>query len=319
MRDRLREALDRLREVRDEPDSPGRRREIAKALGDKNNYVVGSAADIVAKESIDGLDDALESAFRRFMENPIKRDPGCKAKLAVIEALRSTSPYATDVFLQGIHHIQLEPAWGKPVDTATSLRSVSAFALVESLHPDALLHVADLLADENAHCRSAATQAAAAAPHTIAAASLLRFKLHIGDREPEVIGHCMDGLLSIARESSFELIAGYLDGPDSILAENAALSLGTTRSPEAFDVLRRWWERTVRLDVRALGLVAISLIRDADSRDFLIEIVARGEEVDALDAVKALELYRHDDEVWAGVEAAAAGNTSAVLAASRSE
>ena len=56
--------------------------------------------------------------FHRFMENPVKTDPGCSAKVELVTALHDLDCAREEVFLQGLRHVQKEPGWGPPVDTA---------------------------------------------------------------------------------------------------------------------------------------------------------------------------------------------------------
>src|SRR2546429_6216171 len=57
----------------------------------------------------------------------VRRDPGCVAKTGIVHALLSFGDAAaSDVFLRGVVHVQREPAFGPPIDTAPELRATSA-------------------------------------------------------------------------------------------------------------------------------------------------------------------------------------------------
>ena len=63
------------------------------------------------------------------------------------------------IFLSGIRHVQKELRFGGSDDTAASLRGSAAFGLVRIKHPDVMLLLADLLADQEKASRIAAVQA----------------------------------------------------------------------------------------------------------------------------------------------------------------
>ncbi len=85
---------------------------------------------------------------------------------------------------------------------------------------------------------------------------------------------------------------------DAKTAEVAALALAESRLPEAFDILRSWWEQVKSLELRRTGLLAIAMLRYDDALEFLLSLVAEGKISDAKDAIAALSIYRQDHRLW---------------------
>src|SRR5262245_17374001 len=122
--------LARLSELRKEPLSPPLVAELRRALGDASNLVAAEAAEIAGALGLSELAGDLVAAFERFMVEPEESDKRCRAKIAIVEALNKIEYDRDDVFLRGIHHVQMEPVWGKSEDSAGHLRGASAFGLV---------------------------------------------------------------------------------------------------------------------------------------------------------------------------------------------
>src|SRR5580700_3354450 len=104
---------------------------LRKALANRNNFVVAKAADLVRQFQLTQLIPELLTAFDRSFENPVKSDPQCWAKNAISRALAHFEHQDAEVYLRGMHHIQLEPVWGGTSDTAGTLRATCALALVQ--------------------------------------------------------------------------------------------------------------------------------------------------------------------------------------------
>lgn len=95
------EALAALRSVpREQAVEPAR-----KALRDRSNYVVSKAATIAGEMGIAELIPDLVRAFDRFMTDPVKTDPQCWAKNAIVKALKDLNHDDPIVFLRGIEHV----------------------------------------------------------------------------------------------------------------------------------------------------------------------------------------------------------------------
>ena len=133
--------------------------------------------------------------------------------------------------------------------------------------------LADLLADPEKVARSAAAKALGASG-ALAAIPLLRFKARVGDEEPEVVVECLTGLVNADPEGSLSFVGGFLDADEEV-AEGAALALGESRRPAAFEILKSHWPRA-RLD-ESLGrvvLLAIAITRLSTALDFLFGVLA---------------------------------------------
>jgi hypothetical protein len=91
-------------------------------LNSKYAVVVAQASKLIERSQIHELLPDLVTAFERFLVDPVKTDPSCLAKVAIAETLYRLEHNHADVFLQGIHHYQLEPVYGGYMDTAPKLR-----------------------------------------------------------------------------------------------------------------------------------------------------------------------------------------------------
>ncbi len=295
-------ALERDPSLEENPPSDGVITALRKALSSKNNHVVARAAQIVGNYEIEALTIDLAQAFERFMDNPTKRDPGCRAKLAIAESLYRLDYREECVFLTGIHHVQMEPTYGGKVDTAAALRGMCALGLVRMNYPDVMVELAQLLADPESDARIAAARALAYA-HQEASFSLLHFKILVGDPHPQVLCECFTALLKLAPKASLPFVAHYLNDEDNAVCEAAALALGETRPPGAFEVLRQAWEKTLDSALKRTELLALAMLRDKQALDFLLSLVAEASLPNARAALTALDMYQHDAKLWERVEA----------------
>jgi HEAT repeat protein len=277
---RLEDRLAALSDLRREPDSPEARKELTKCLASKINLLAAKGARIVGDCKIDALAPQLVEAFDRFMTDPATSDRRCEAKLAIAKALEDLEYPSPEPFLRGIRHVQMEPSFGPPVDTAIELRAICAIGLVRTNYPDLGVELVNLLTDKQRDARAGAARAIAYWG-TLAGALLLRFKILTGDREPEVIGECFNGLLHIEGARAVDFVAGYLEDQSEAVAEGAALALGESRRPEAFEILKRH----AKSYLRRTALLAIALLRSDASVEYLKSLLP-----DA-DAAKALEIY----------------------------
>ena len=126
---RLEDQLVALGALRREPRRPGAVEELSRALGDRSSFVVAAAARIVGEAAIAELVPSLRPAFDRFIENGAETDKSCQAKMAIVNALLTAEFEDAELFLRGMHCVQLEAAWGPPVDTAAQLRGMCATTL----------------------------------------------------------------------------------------------------------------------------------------------------------------------------------------------
>jgi HEAT repeat protein len=243
---------------------------IRKALRDRNNFVCSKAAalagDLLLRDTIPDLIDA----FDRFLKDAAKTDPKCWAKNAIVRALKDLVHDDPEVFLRGIAHVQMEPVWGPPVDSAAALRSACALTLVAcSLPRDAILiHLADALADPEMRVRSDAARAIAQLPGPDSIL-MLRVKAQAGDREPAVIGQCFLSLLGIDARGSIPFVARFLTGKNEDLRFEAAAALGECPELQAVETLIARWKVERDAEMKRAIVLSLGVSRMAEAKEFL--------------------------------------------------
>jgi HEAT repeat protein len=304
----LEHTLAGLARVRQDPLAETSLAELRRVLAGKSSHAVARAAQIAGEFEISQLTPELLAAFERFMTAAEKADPTCAAKTAIAEALYRIGADAGAVFLRGVCHVQMEPVWGGKADTAGGLRAACAFGLVRMHHEDAMLALADLLADAEAPVRADAARALAYSEDA-RGVPLLRLKVRSGDDSPEVLLECMLALLKLGPATALPLVAAFLDRPDAATREAAALALGQSRLPQAFDVLREKWERTPEPSLRRTTLLAIAMLKEERAIEFLLSLVREASGPAARDAIAALAVYRHDAALVVRIRGAAEDRT----------
>lgn len=302
--DRIELALEKLGGVRRDPTSAASIDALRAALRGRSPHVAAKAAEIAGEGEVGALVAELVAAFERFREAPAKSDPSCVAKTAIVEALDRLGAREEEVFLRGIRHVQLEPVWGGKTDTAVGLRAASAFALVNTGCHEALTPLAELLADPEPRARAAAARAIGASGEP-AGVPVLRLKALLGDAESEVLSDCIAGLLQLAPEESAAFAGRFLDAPEGAAREAAALALGGSRRPEAFPVLRDWWQRCGDDESRRTALLAVAMLKTDVAVEFLLGLVREAPGPTARLAIGALELHRYDEALVRRVREAA--------------
>jgi HEAT repeat protein len=289
----LEEKLAAIHRIKEEPARADHTEELRRGVGDKSNLVVAAAAAIVGELSIVELSAELESAFERFLINPVKDDKLCRAKIAVIQALDKLEHGRPDPFRKAARHVQLEPVWGGQADSAAPLRASASIALarVGSREDQPLL--VDLLADPEREVRIAAAQALTCfEPDT--AGLLLRLKVRCGDDEPEVLSECFSGLLAVDPRANLSFVSGFVRPESSSHCEAAVLALGKSRLPEALAELKECRNRVFSTGLKEQILLAIAMLRVPAAIDYLLEVVASESEKDAIAALFALKIHNYD-------------------------
>lgn len=297
-------ALDALRESSEHDRVDALRR----ALGDRNNFLVAKAADLVREWDLKQLTPELLTAFERFFEKADKTDPQCWAKNAISRALAAFEYQEADIFLRGMHHIQLEPVWGGRSDTAGTLRANCALGLVQCRsvsETDLLAHLIDLLADKDKAVRTEVVRAIEQVGSP-SASLLLRLRAVLGADEPEILGACYGGILRIEGVSAIPWVSRFLSSADDSAAE-AALALAGTHSPEGFKVLRQCFDEAKDSWWRSVLLSAIALTRQDAALEFLIDLVRR-ESLDAEGAIEAILRSGPSDETVQALDKLVANN-----------
>ena len=303
------EALKSILAIREAPEKFDLKRDLAPFLRHKSNHVVAAAAGTAERLEAEALAQDLGDAFIDVMQNPSKRDPGCKALLAIAKALAAMDQAAARVYFLGIRHVQMEASFGPPVDAAAELRGVCAQGLARMLHPDALPECVTLLADREPAARAGAVRAIADSGAS-EGGLLLRLKALLGDKDEQVTAECFAALLRIAPAPSLEFVAGFLRGESDEVAEAAAFALGESHLAAAFPLLRRAWDETPVPERRRTLLLAMAMLRLDEALEFLLARVAEDSERTAEDAVAALSIYARDEAIRARVEASVAARGS---------
>lgn len=274
--------------------APDAHETLRAALRSSSGILAAIAVRRIVEHRIESLLGELQPAFERFLEDPVKRDPQCRAKIAIARAMDSVEFWDDRVLVVGLRVTQLE-GMSPPEDTAAELRGVCGLAHARFNRRDALDVLARLLADPHRTARLAAAQGLGEAGRPDATA-LLRYKIAEGDDEPEVLSAAMESLLLLAREPSIPFLIEILV-ESGLRAEMAALALAGARISEAFDPLVAWCKSCPPADRHRSGYLAIALLRSEASTAFLLGVVGRGSADDALAAARALATFKVDPAV----------------------
>jgi HEAT repeat protein len=300
------EALEALRQT---ADADARREHLRTTLSDRNNYLVSRAAALVAEFRVEELMPALVAAFERFFIDPVKSDPQCLAKSALAKALRSMGCRDARVYLRGIVHVQLEPAWGGRADSAGTLRGTCALALTDCPLDDIeiLTYLADGLADPDKLVRIDSALAIAQLGRREGAVPL-RLKLLLGDPESDVMGHCCTSLLSVAPDGAASFVGRFLQSDNAAVQLEAASALAQCRDPHAIDILKEFWQEPLTsFDMRRALLMSLGASPVRDAAVFLLDVVSQESAALAASALSALALSRFRDELRPNIAAVVAG------------
>lgn len=310
--DSLKNKLSRLEEIRSKPQSAETVEALQEALRSKSNHLAARAAEITSELGFSELEDDLVAAFERFLEDPVKADPGCSAKTSIGECLYWLGSQREDVFLLAIQHVQLEPTYGGKQDTAAKLRAFGALGLVRSLYPGVMVHLADLLADPELDARIGAVRAIVSAGRE-ASVPLLRFKALSGDEDPRLLQACFRGLLQLDPDSSLSFVSKFLEHDNEVVNETAALALGESHAEGAFEILRSWCEKVIHSPQAYIGLTAIALLQSDQGIDYLLSVVAGERTALAREAVAVLKIYQDDARIWGKVKKAASRRSDPII------
>ena len=300
--------LARLSAIKADPSSPDAVAEIAKALRGKSTVVAAQAAEIVANAKLESLESALLEAFARFMS---EADKGCIAKSAIARALLEIESRAELTVMRGARHVQMEPAFPRAVDVAGEMRAVCAVALVNMRSRQAITVLVHHLADTEPFVRAAAVRTLAAHGGD-AAEALVRYKLLVGDDDVAVIADCFPAAIALTRSTA--AVEPFLDSRDEILREAAILSIGESRAPRAFELLRDRWNGEFDPEMRKLLATSIALTRQPAAIEFLVQRAAQDHSKVAIIAIEALAIYRSDDAMRAKLAEIAQKRGGEVLA-----
>jgi hypothetical protein len=315
--DPIERALDRLGELRHGESSDAATTELRGLLRNRSNLVVAKAAMVVRELRIVALMPDLVAAFNKFMSDAPRLDRRCAAITEIASALYEMDYDEPDPYLVGIKHVQLEASFGPPVDEAAKLRGVSAQGLLRTRDGDALLEIVPVLVDREPAARIGAIRALGTNGGE-AGVLLLRLKILTGDSEAAVLAECFAALLTASPEKSVGFVAGYIDADDEATAEAAMLTLGESRLPAAYKVLKDKWARTVLMPEKKVLMAAMAASKLDEAIAFLVSLVESAGTAVAAAAIEALSIYRHNERVSKSVRIAAlARNDKAVVEAYR--
>lgn len=304
---RIEERLAALRAI--DPAAPDAQDLLRDALHAGSGLLAAAAARLIAEHRLEALVPELAPAFELLREDPVERDPTCRGKIAIARALHELDHWDDRVLVAGLTIEQLE-GWGGTRDgtrddTAAELRGVCGLAHAHFGRADALDVLADLLADRERTARVAAAQGLGEAGHPDAAA-LLRYKIRVGDADPEVLTACVESLLALARDRAHGFLIGLLARHDD-RAEIAAIALGGARVVSAFEPLVTWCGGCLPAQRHRIGFLALALLRHDPATAHLLGVV-RDHPRDAVAAARALATFKDDPSLGEQIREAAASH-----------
>ena len=299
-----------LNAVREDLQSPHAHKLLRESLGDRSNHVIGRAADVIGETADQSFIDDLLPAYDRLMDNPLKTDPGCLGKTAIVRTLLTLQYDVAEFYRRGIEYRQLEPIWStsidpadKSKDTASELRGTCAAGLVLCASGlEVLNRCAVLLTDRWDDARLGAARAIGMLRQA-EGAPLMRLKLLTGDKNPEVIGECCASLLQLDCGEGVSFVVRFLRSQRAEVCVQAALALGASRLPGTFEPLRQAWEHQREPAVRESLLMCIGLLRSSEASDFLLSLIESNRLGAAPDAIKALKAFGKSVELRQRIEA----------------
>jgi len=270
---------------------------LSKALGHRHYRVVAVAAKICEERFVYSQEKELVKAFRRLLNNPVKKDPNCIAKNALIRALTAIDCADVVFYLDALHYRQMEPVWGGSVDTAVDIRGSAAMGLANTDYPRAAMELAPMLTDPEVPVRRQVVQAMAVL-RPEQAEPLLRLKAVTGDEESEVTAEVLGALVRMEPEMSAPFVAGFMDAEDAVLVESAVLALGDASASETLEpLINKYEDEWIQLDQRRLLIRGIALHRHQRAMEWLLEQLTEGSQPIAVAIIETLAEFRHNEQV----------------------
>ena len=192
----LDDKLAAIRKLRGQPISAEHHAALRKYIGDRSNLVVAAAAAIAGESAIIELAADLEASFDRFLGDPLKDDKLCRAKIAIVQALDKMEYQKAEIFRESGDRRAARAGLGRDRRTPPRPRAASLVAMARIEGRGALPMLVDAMTDPAKDVRIASAVALGAVG-TEAAGLLLRLKIRLGDRDPEVLSECLSGLLAV--------------------------------------------------------------------------------------------------------------------------
>lgn len=308
----LEDELDEVRLAASDPFAPESAVRLETALSSKKGLVVERAAKVVKERALAGYAERLRDAWLRLVDAGPTADPGCRGKVAVLEALDVLEWMDTEPFLAAARFVQEEKAWGPPVDTAAGVRSRGILALARQGWSDLPLLAGERFSDAQPPVRAAVADALAGFGERSTAGLLLQ-KLDVGDDDPLVTLACMSALLSLAPDWGLERLAPLLSTGNAEEREVAALALGQSNRPDAGELLLAQLEVAASSSQREPLLRALGLHRSDKAAAALLERIATAPPKDAEAALHALAPRRFEPGLREKIVDAVKRNTRADL------
>jgi len=288
---------------------------LRKALTDRSNLIVAEAAKTATELNLSELIPDLLTTFDRLFEEPVKSDPKCWGKTAIVKALARLDYSESAPFVRGSQHIQMEPVWGGQEDSAVQLRANSFLALVQCTDVtrfEVLRQLVNAMSDPADPVRIEAVRAM----HQLGGEEcslLLRLKARVGDRRPVIIGHVFDALLNMERDQAVPFVAEYLSSGDEALRDEAALALGASRLSGGLKELVETWKSIRSEEFSEVLLRAISSSRLPEAIEFLLDLLRNGTARGSAAAAEALKLHEASSEMRTLIDEAKRNRSQAEL------
>jgi hypothetical protein len=309
-KDPLKEALQKISELRADGSSGENVAALRKAIQKQAGVVVAKAAEVAAEWNAAKLAQDLHDAFYRLSKNGLEDDPQCWGKAAIIKALYDLAWQDTKVFVDACKTIQLEPVYGGKGDSAVNIRTAAIQALAQLPTADTLTVIntlADLLADESSKVRAEAARACVYC-QPLLVSPLLRLKVRSGDAEPRVLGVCFDTLLIAHPDSeTVNLVLEYatpkpllkrLATSQDVVQSEAIASLASSGLAEAVNAATKLYP-TLDAQLRRVLLTSLGGSNASEAFNFLCSIVKNAPANEAKWGLEALnsKLYDPDSKV----------------------
>ncbi len=276
---------------------------LRKALSDRANLIVAEAARAAGEIHAAELIPDLLAAYSRLFEEPVKTDPKCWGKTAIIKALTMMDYSESPPYIRGSTHVQMEPVWGKVEDAAGPLRANCILALPQCSDLrrfEIFRRLVDSLMDPLDPVRLEGVRAIEQM-NGDEAPLLLRLKARVGDLRPAVTGCAFDAILHLESEKGLAFVSEFLKSADVEVRDEAALAMGQWRHAKAIEILITAWKDTIDRDFRSVLLRAISSSREESALEFLFSLVREGAGWQAAAALDALELHAGSPEIQARI------------------
>lgn len=288
---------------------------LRKFLAHKNNFLVSKAAKLAQEAELAELTPALLAAYERFFIDAVRTDPQCWAKIALAQALAHLEHREKAAYLLGLRHHQMEAVWGGTADTAGTLRTACAHALVDCpglTDLELLSLLLEALTDLDPSVQREAARDIGAVGGS-GAVLTLRFRLLLGLRkadaeEAPLLGACLASLLVLDEAEALPLAREAVrQGGD--FAVEAAYALADQRSPQAFAVLREGFEDRANAELQPVLLGAMAQTRLPEAQNYLLDRIA-AEDRCAAQAIEALCRVAPDKELLQRLDEAVASTGS---------